>query len=96
MATVDRGKKTARLNGENCIMRHFSQYVKPGAKRAMVSGAWGDQIAFVNPDGSIVMVIGNSMDRGLAARLCVAVCKDRDTLAVTLPAASINTLVIPR
>lgn len=96
MVTVDTATKTARLNGEYYVMRHFSQYVKPGAKRAMVSGIWGDQIAFLNRDGSVVMIIGNSSDKELPVRLCIAGREDGDTLAVTLPAASINTFVVPR
>ena len=95
MVTIDQKSKTARFNGEFCVMRHFSRFVKPGAKRAMVSGIWGDQIAFVNTDGSVVMVVGNSSDKDLPVRLCVAGRKGDDTLVVTLPAGSINTFVIP-
>jgi len=96
MVTIDRSTKTARLNGEYYVMRHFSQFVKSGAKRAAVSGTWGDQIAFVNPDGSIVLVIGNSDRRALPVRLCVGGRNDGDILAITLSAGSVNTFVIPR
>jgi glucosylceramidase len=95
MITIDQTTRTAKLNGEYYVMRHFSQFVKPGAKRAMVTGIWGDQIAFVNPDRSIALVIGNSAANALPIRLSVGGRKGFDTLVVTLPAGSINTFIIP-
>jgi len=96
MMTVDRASKTVRFNGEYYVMRHFSEFVKPGAKRAIVSGVWGDQIGFVNPDGSIVLAIGNSSGKAMPVHICFANHADGDTLAVTLPAGSINTFVLAR
>jgi glucosylceramidase len=96
LITIDRGSGKVRFNGEYYVMRHFSQFVKPGARRVLTTGVWGDKIAFVNPDASIVMVIGNSADKPLAAILTVAGGNPGapDTLDVILPAKSINTFVI--
>ena len=63
--TINRGTGKVTYNGEYYVMRHFSHYVKPGAKRVLTTGVWGDQIAFVNPDGSTVIVVGNSADQDL-------------------------------
>ncbi|USN99538.1 MAG: glycosyl hydrolase [Phycisphaeraceae bacterium] len=94
MVTVDRGSHTTRLNGEYYVMRHFSRFVRPGARRALMTGEWGDQIGFVNPDGSLVLVIGNSLDWGYDVRVCVGGREGGDTLVVTLPGRSINTFVV--
>jgi glucosylceramidase len=94
--TIDRATGKVTYNGEYYVMRHFSQYVKPGARRVLTTGLWGDKIAFVNPDGSTVMVIGNSSNQPQETRLSVAERSKGDTLKVTLPAQSINTFVIPR
>jgi glucosylceramidase len=82
------------FNGEYYVMRHFSQFVKPGAKRVLTTGVWGDKIAFVNPDGSTVLVIGNSAKQPLPIVLNVAGRSDGGTVNVTLPARSVNTFVI--
>jgi glucosylceramidase len=82
------------FNGEYYVMRHFSQFVKPGAKRVLTTGVWGDKIAFVNPDGSTVLVIGNSAKQPLPIVLNVAGRSAGGTINVTLPACSVNTFVI--
>ncbi len=94
LITVDRKAGAIRLNGEYYVMRHFSQFIKPGAKRILSTGPWSDKIAFVNPDGSTVMVIGNSSKNALPVILSVAGRKEGDTLNVVLPAKSVNTFVI--
>ncbi|MGB8353959.1 MAG: glycoside hydrolase family 30 beta sandwich domain-containing protein [Chthoniobacteraceae bacterium] len=92
--TVNRNTGKVTYNGEYYVMRHFSQYVQPGAKRVLTTGAWGDKIAFVNPDGSIVLVVGNSSKQPLEIALTLAGRSDGDTIKVTLPAGSINTFVV--
>jgi glucosylceramidase len=92
--TVNRETGTITYNGEYYVMRHFSQYVKPGAKRVLTTGPWGDKIAFVNPDGSTVLVIGNSTKEPQPVILTVAGRSGGDTLKATLSAQSINTFVV--
>jgi glucosylceramidase len=96
LITADVAKQELRFNGEYYVMRHFSQFIKPGAKRAMTTGPWGDQIGFINPDGSAVMVVGNSQKRALAARIAVAGRQDGQSLRVTVPAESVSTFVVPK
>jgi glucosylceramidase len=95
LITVDQHTGKVTFNGEYYVMRHFSQFVKPGAKRVLTTGVWGDQIAFVNPDGSAVLIIGNSVNQDYAVALNVAGRADGNTLNVTLPARSMNTFIIP-
>lgn len=95
MITVDQKTGKVTYNGEFYVMRHFSQFVKPGAKRVLTTGVWGDKIAFVNPDGSVVLVIGNSASQPFAVRMAVTGRAGGDTMSVKLPARSINTFVVP-
>jgi glucosylceramidase len=75
-------------------MRHFSQFVKPGAKRVLTTGTWGDRIAFVNPDGSTVLVVANSGNRPFDVVMAVA-GRPEGTFEVALPPRSVNTFVVP-
>lgn len=93
LVTVNSGTSAVSYNGEFYVMRHFSQFVKPGARRVLTTGIWGDKIAFENPDGSIVLVMGNSLASAYGVSLTVAGRSGGDTINVTLPAASINTFV---
>ncbi|MEZ0217981.1 MAG: glycoside hydrolase family 30 beta sandwich domain-containing protein [Rariglobus sp.] len=94
LITVNRETGKVTYNGEYYVMRHFSHYVKPGAKRVLSTGLWGDQIAFVNPDGSTVIVLGNSDKQPQSVTLAVSGRAGGDTLKATLPSRSINTFVI--
>jgi hypothetical protein len=47
-------------------MRRFGQFVKPDAKRVLTSGTEGDELSFVDPDGSTVIVVGSSGARPYA------------------------------
>lgn len=94
LITVDQANGKVAYNGEYFVMRHFSRFVKPGAKRVLATGVWGDKIAFANPDGSMVVVIGNSADKPLQHILTIGGRAGNDTLDVMLPAGSINTFVV--
>jgi glucosylceramidase len=72
--------------------RHFSAFVQPGAKRIAIEGAWGDKLAFVNPDGQVVVIMGNSSDKDLN----VAICVDGKTIKPTLPGKSFNTFTFDK
>jgi glucosylceramidase len=95
LITVNQLTGNVTFNGEYYVMRHFSQFVKPGAKRVLTTGVWSDQIAFVNPDGSTVLVMGNSAKQALPFALNLTGRADGNTLNVTLPARSMNTFIIP-
>lgn len=94
LITVNRETGKVTYNGEYYAMRHFSQYVKPGAKRVLTTGQWGDRIAFVNPDGSTVIVVGNFAKQANDVTLTVGGRANGDTIKVTLPPGSINTFIV--
>lgn len=93
LVTVHRDQARVTYNGEFQVLRHFSRYVHPGARRIVSTALWGDQIAFVNPDGSVVAVLANSDKREHA--ITVSVGGRASVLRLTLPARSFNTIVLP-
>lgn len=94
LITVDHNTGKVTFNGEYYVMRHFSQYVKPGAKRVLSTGPWGDRMAFVNPDGSTVLVIGNSSPQPQDVRLNLGSRSEDNTIKVALAPHSVNTFVL--
>lgn len=93
LISVDQNTGKVTYNGEYYVFKHFSHFVRPGAKRIMATGPWGNKIAFVNGDGSIVLVLGNTSDKDQEVKITVD-DQSKTTLAVSLSAHSINTFVI--
>lgn len=95
LVTVHRDSGQVVYNGEYHVLRHFSGFIKPGARRVLTTGVWGDQIAFLNRDGSVVAVVANSSGQAHAFSLAVGGRGAADTVRVELPARSVNTFVVP-
>jgi glucosylceramidase len=93
LITVDTKAGTWHLNPEYYLIRHLSGFIKKGAHRITTESFFGfeNQLAFLNPDGSIVVVIQNEMAQSQIVHLTVG---DKN-LAPVLPADSLNTIVIP-
>jgi glucosylceramidase len=63
MITVNPESKEVIYNPEFYVMKHYSHFIKPGAIRLKTKGHWnGNSVVFENPDGEIVVVIGNNME----------------------------------
>jgi glucosylceramidase len=92
--TVNKTTGKVTYNGEYYVMRHFSQFVKPGAKRVLSSGSFSNKIAFVNTDGSAVVVLSNASGQAVNATITVSGRSNGDTIKVSLPAQSMNTIVV--
>ena len=43
-------------------MKHASHYVMPGARMLALGGNYEDAIAFLNPDHSVIALVGNQDD----------------------------------
>lgn len=89
MVTLDARSQEIRRSGQYWALGHFSRYVRRGAKVIASTGSLPglDHVAFLNPDGSRVLVIANS---GAASEAtCVA---DNRHLSLSLPANSVVTL----
>ena len=70
-------------------MKHVSHYVLPGAKRIQTEGAYDDVLAFINPDGSIAVIVGNNADSDKIISLNV----QNEIFTPTLKAHSLNTFL---
>lgn len=64
LITIDPVTQQVTYNPEFYVMKHFSHFVQPGAKRRGLRGHLaGNAVAFENPDGSTVTVVGNDLPK---------------------------------
>jgi glucosylceramidase len=70
---------------------HFARFIKPGAKRVLCAASRQDleATAFINPDGSLAVVVLNRTEAAIAFALRIGA----QTVAAELPARSIATFV---
>jgi len=90
LVSVDTVKKTYRYNYEYYLIKHFSHFIQPGAKRLETSGLFTNLLAFQNPDKSVVVVMQNesSAVKKLSLKL------GNKQLKATLVADSFNSFLI--
>jgi glucosylceramidase len=62
LVSVDTVNRTFKYNHEYYLMKHLSHFIKPGAKRLETAGPFEDVLAFLNPDGTVVLVLYNNSD----------------------------------
>ena len=77
---------------EYYVMKHVSHYVLPGAKVLKLGGDCKNALAFLNTDGSLVVVLGNQTDKALTLNLQFG--KQKQAFDVQLAAQSLSTLFI--
>jgi glucosylceramidase len=93
MITVDRVSKKVIFNPEFYIMKHFSKFIKIGAKRLESLGDYeGNYIAFKNPDESITVIINNF--RSEVKKVEVSLAESEESFIVELQPDSIYTLIM--
>lgn len=64
LATINEETGVLTLRPEFFLMKHFSHFVQKGARLLETKGHWtGNSLVFENTDGSIVVVVMNSMDK---------------------------------
>lgn len=91
LCTVDPQAKTMKLQPEFYLMKHFSHFAQPGAVVRATSGHFaGNTIAFENPDGSIVLAVGNNMHQARTFSFVM----DGECFTAEVPAHSVNTFYI--
>ncbi len=89
MITIDPENLAVIYNPEFYVMKHFSAFVRPGAQvLATVGPMAANALAFRNLDGTNVLVIQNPNDAPRKVPLSLG----KETLTLTLPALSINTI----
>lgn len=64
LITINEETKKIAYQPEFYIMKHFSHFVKKGARVLETSGRFASNaVAFENPDGEIVIVVGSNMNQ---------------------------------
>lgn len=93
LVTVDPHDNSYRFTHEYYLLKHVAAFVKPGARLidTWSLAGYDDQLVFLNPDGSTVVVIQNDLPDSSDVTLLLG---DR-MVSATLPADSFNTIVVP-
>ena len=92
--TITADTHEVRHNPEYYVMRHFSKYVRPGAKVLGATSHFNSMaIAFRNPDGTIVVVTQNALEDERPFEFADPADASRGFKA-TLAPRSFNTFVI--
>lgn len=90
MISVDADKGIATKNPEYYVMRHYAHYIQHGAHLVDYTGhLYGESTAYENPDGSVVVVMSNSMNHGRD----ITVTAKGQTYKASVKAHSFNTFV---
>lgn len=90
MITVDSKSRDVRYNPEYYLLKHFSYYIQPGARKLKTEGNDKEMLAFLNPDDSIVIVAENKDELARAFSIKIG----KNMLNVTLEPHSFNTFKI--
>ena len=92
--TITADTHEVRRNPEYYVMRHFSHFVRPGAKVLGTTGHFNSMaIAFRNPDGTVVGVAQNALDEERPFAFADPDAAERG-FKVTLAPRSFNTFVL--
>jgi glucosylceramidase len=89
MISIDTVQKRIRYNPQYYAVKHFSYFVALGAKKIKTSGTYSNQVAFLNPDGSVIVVIGNTTTSPVSLGIKI----DGSMTTATIPARSFSTVV---
>ncbi|MDR1919393.1 MAG: beta-glycosidase [Tannerellaceae bacterium] len=76
---------------EYYVMKHVSHYVRPGAKLLQTEGSFPNHLAFLNPDGGIVLIAANEE----ATERVISIQLNNTRYSPLLKPHSLNTLLIP-
>ena len=90
LISVDTALKRVTYNPQYYVSKHFSYYVKPGARNVKMAGNYGDKVAFLNPNGDAVVVVRNNITTDLVTGIKV----DNQMFLPTIPGKSFSTFVI--
>ncbi len=69
LVTIEEETGKITYQPEFYLMKHFSHFVKKGAKVLETAGRWAsNSIVFENPDGTLVIVVGSNMNKSRTFR----------------------------
>jgi glucosylceramidase len=90
LISVDSQKKSFVYNFEYYLLKHASHFVMPGARLLETKGINENILAFVNPDGSIVLIVRNEEKSDKKVNIKIGSIE----INPLLKADSFNTLVV--
>lgn len=90
LLSVDCQNGTYKYNHEYYLMKHVAGFVERGARLLRTTGNFDDALAFVNPDGKLVVVLVNRDGNNHTSIIRVG----KKQYSIPVGANSINTLVI--
>lgn len=90
LVSVDMATKTFRYNHDYYLLKHLTHFVDVGAKILETTGTCDDALAFLNPDGSAILVVRNELPHAQILRVQI---RER-TVVIELPPDSVGTLAI--
>jgi glucosylceramidase len=92
MITVNSSTKEVAYNPEFYLLKHFSYYIQPGARKIKTEGDNSGLLAFLNPDKSLILIVGNKED--VSREINISIGKKR--LSVKTEPHSFNTFKIKK
>lgn len=91
LITVDEKERSWTFTPEYYELKHLSHYIQSGAKRlTLTESTYSDMLGFLNPDGSIVLIIANQQDTDTIIDIKIK----NHLIPIKVNANSINTIVI--
>jgi glucosylceramidase len=90
-AVVDTQNKKVIYTPYYYCYKHFSYFVQPDAHVLTTQSTWSDRVAFVNPDGEVVVVMNNPTDKDQPIALNI---DGRQSEVIKLPEHSFNTFTL--
>ena len=90
LVSVDTAAKTYHFNHDYYLLKHLTHFVDKGASLLSMSGTCDDALAFVNPDGTAVVVLRNELPQSQKVQVTVR----EQSVAIELPANSFATLAL--
>ena len=92
MITVNSATKEVVYNPEFYLLKHFSYHIRPGARKIKTGGNNEEIVAFLNPDGSLIIIAGNSKETSKNINLKIG----KKLLSAQIEAHSFNTFVVTK
>jgi len=88
LVSVDTATKTFRYNHDYYLLKHLTHFVDVGARKVEATGTCDDALVFLNPDGSIALLVRNELPHAQMVQIQV---RER-AVAIELPPDSVGTL----
>jgi glucosylceramidase len=90
LVSVDPGAKTYCFNHDYYLFKHLTHFVDVGARRVEATGTCDDALAFLNPDGSVALLVRNELPRAQMVQVQVW----GRAVVIELPPDSVGTLTM--